>query len=58
MLGDRRLKRGALGAVAEKLASQAVDPVRGERDRGHPEGRLLLGDQPRREQDQRIGRPW
>jgi glycosyltransferase involved in cell wall biosynthesis len=58
VLDDRRLQRGALGPVAEKLPPQALDPRRRDRHRGDAERRLLLRDQPRGEQHERVGRVY
>ena len=55
VLGDRRVQRVALGAVAEELAAQALDPLCGERDRGDAERRASRGSAGRR--TARAGRP-
>ena len=56
VLGDRLVAAPRARAVAEELAAQALDPLRGERDRGDRQRPPLLGDQPRR-RTARAGRP-
>ena len=55
VLCDRGVERSALGALAEELAAQALDLLRRPGDRRDAQRGLLLGDQPAREQYERVG---